>query len=298
MAMLEDDLVYFSTVATAGSLARASERLGVSQPALTKSMQRLERRLGVKLLSRSSRGIEVTDAGAAFLLRSRAISRELEVALQEARDVAGGQAGLLRIGATPAAANFALSALLPRLIEERPAARINFVSGFSDALLDAVANGDVELALLPLPERMDPSLEMLHLLEDDYQVVVNDQHPLAALASVSMSDLAGCQWAGSSRQEFARVQLERAFALEAIALPNLVLEANNLPALLLAVSRMPLVSMVNSHAVSAQSLPANVVMLPIRSEHIRCPIGMVWRRGYMSSIALRAKELLQAAARA
>ncbi|WP_272903900.1 LysR family transcriptional regulator [Pseudomonas petrae] len=168
--MLEDDLVYFSTVATAGSLARAAERLGVSQPALSKSMQRLERRLGVKLLSRSSRGIEVTDAGAAFLLRSRAISRELEVALQEARDVAGGQAGLLRIGSTPAAANFALSALLPRLIEERPAARVNFVSGFSDALLDAVANGDVELALLPLPERMDSSLDMLHLLEDDYQM--------------------------------------------------------------------------------------------------------------------------------
>ncbi len=295
--MLEDDLVYFSTVATAGSLARAAERLGVSQPALTKSMQRLERRLGVKLLLRSSRGIEVTDAGAAFLLRSRAISRELEVALQEARDVAGGQAGLLRIGATPAAANFALSTLLPRLIEERPAARVNFVSGFSDALLDAVANGDVELALLPLPERMDPSLEMLHLLEDDYYVVVNNQHPLAALQSVSLSDLAGCQWAGSSKHEFARVQLERALASEAIPLPNLVLEANNLPALLLAVSRMPLVSMVNSHAVSAESLPPNVVMLPIRSEQIRCPIGIVWRRGYMSSIAVRAKALLQAAAR-
>ena len=113
-----------------------------------------------------------------------------------------------------------------------------------------------------------------------------------------MGDLADCQWAGSSKHEFARVQLERAFALEAIALPNLVLEANNLPALLLAVSRMPLVSMVNSHAVLPESLPANVVMLPIRSEHIRCPIGMVWRRGYLSSIALRAKELLQAAARA
>jgi len=296
--MLEDDLVYFSTVASAGSLARAAERLGVSQPALTKSVQRLERRLGVKLLLRSSRGIELTDAGTAFLVRSRTISRELEVALQEARDVAGGQAGLLRIGATPAAANFALGSLLPRLIKERPAARINFVSGFSDALLDSVANGDVELALLPLPERMDPSLDMLHLLEDDYRIVVNDQHPLASLQSVSMGDLAGCQWAGSSKQEFARVQLERAFALEAIALPNLVLESNNLPALLLAVSRMPLVSMVNSHAVLPESLPANVVMLPIRSEHIRCPIGMVWRRGYLSSIALRAKELLQAAARA
>lgn len=294
--MLEDDLVYFSTVASAGSLARAAERLGVSQPALTKSVQRLERRLGVKLLVRSSRGIEVTDAGAAFLVRSRTISRELEDALQEARDVAGGHAGLLRIGATPAAANFALGALLPRLIEERPAARINFVSGFSDALLDAVASRDVELALLPLPDRLDSSLEMLHLLEDDYQLIVNDRHPLATLPSVAMRDLAGYQWAGSSKHEFARVQLERAFALEAIALPDLVLEANNLPALLLAVSRTALVSVINSHAVSAESLPANVVMLPIRSEHIRCPIGMVWRRGYLSSIALRAKELMQAAA--
>ncbi|MBC8982402.1 LysR family transcriptional regulator [Pseudomonas lurida] len=294
--MLEDDLVYFSTVATAGSLARAAERLGVSQPALTKSVQRLERRLGVKLVVRSSRGIEVTDAGSAFLLRSRTILRELEDALQESRDLAGGHAGLLRIGATPAAANFTLAALLPRLMEERPAARINFISGFSDALLDAVANRDVELALLPLPERMDSSLEILPLLEDDYLLILNDQHPLANRRIVSMGDLAGFQWAGSSKHEFARVQLERAFALEGIALPNLVFEANNLPVLLLAVSRTSLVSVINSRAVSPESLPANVVMLPIRSEHIRCPIGLVWRRGYLSSIALRAKELLQAVA--
>ena len=294
--MLEDDLVYFSTVATAGSLARAAERLGVSQPALTKSVQRLERRLGVKLLVRSSRGIELTDAGAAFLVRSRAISRELEDAQQEARDLAGGQAGILRIGATPAAANFTLAALLPRLIDERPAARINFVTAFSDALLDAVANRDVELALLPLPERVDPSLEVLHLLEDDYQLIVSDRHPLAGKCSVSMSDLASYQWAGSSKHEFARSQLERAFALEGIALPNLVFEANNLPALMLAVSRTSLVSVLNSRAVSPESLPANVVMLPICSEHIRCPIGLVWRRGYLSSIAQRAKALVQAAA--
>ena len=296
MSVLEDDLVYFVTVATAGSMARAAQRLGVTQPALTKSVQRLERRVGAKLLVRSARGTELTEAGSAFLARSRRITRELEDALQEARELGGGHAGVLRIGATPAAANFTLAALLPRLIDERPAARVNFVSGFSDALLDAVASRDVELALLPIPEQLDACLEMLHLLDDKYQLIVNDRHPLAALHSVTMNDLAGCQWAGSSKHEFARVQMERAFALDAIPLPSMVLEANNLPALLLAVSRMPLVSVVNSRAVSQESLPANVVMLPIRSEHIRCPIGMVWRRAYLSPIALRAKELLQAAA--
>jgi DNA-binding transcriptional LysR family regulator len=111
-----------------------------------------------------------------------------------------------------------------------------------------------------------------------------------------MADLADCAWAGSTAHEFARRQMERAFALHGMALPRLVVESNNMAALLKAVSRLPLASMVNPHSVSPASLPDNVVLLPIDSEHIRCPIGLVWRQGYLSSLASRARELLQAAA--
>jgi DNA-binding transcriptional LysR family regulator len=294
--MLEDDLAYFVAVAGAGSMARAAESLGVTQPALTKAIQRLERRVGVPLLVRSSLGAEPTEAGRAFLARSRALTRDLDDALQEARDLGNGSAGMLRIGSTPAGADFALDTLLPRLIEERPVARISFTSGFSDALLAAVAQREIELALMPMREQLPPGLASCHLIDDSYRLVVNRAHPLAARASVTMADLADCAWAGSTAHEFARRQMERAFALHGMALPRLVVESNNMAALLKAVSRLPLASMVNPHSVSPASLPDNVVLLPIDSEHIRCPIGLVWRQGYLSSLASRARELLQAAA--
>jgi DNA-binding transcriptional LysR family regulator len=294
--MLDDDLAYFVGVANAGSMARAAGRLGVTQPALTKAVQRLERRVGAVLMVRTSQGTELTEAGKAFLSRSRIMAREFEDAVDEARELCNGRAGLLRMGTTPAASNFALAALFPRLLDERPGARMHVTSGFSDTLLDAVGRRDLELALLPLPEKVDSSFETLHLLDDTYQLIVNDAHPLAGRASVTVEELGDCRWAGSSKHEFARAQLERAFALHGIPLPHIVVEANNLPTLLMAVSRMPLASLVNTQAVPKESMPKNLVMLPIQSEYTRCPIGIVWRRGYLSSIALRAREILQEAA--
>jgi DNA-binding transcriptional LysR family regulator len=294
--LLEDDLAYFVAVAGAGSMARAAERLGVTQPALTKAVQRLERRVGVPLLTRTTQGVEPTEAGRAFLSRSRALARDLDDALQEARDLGNGTAGVLRIGSTPAGADFALDTLLPRLIDERPVARVSFTSGFSDALLEAVGQREIELALLPLPSQLPAGLDSCHLIDDSYQLVVNQRHPLAGRASVTMADLAGCEWAGSTRHEYARTRMERAFTLHGMALPRIVVESNNMAALLLAVSRLPLASLVNPQSVARGTLPANVVMLPIVSEHIGCPIGLVWRHGYLSSLALRARELLQLAA--
>jgi DNA-binding transcriptional LysR family regulator len=309
--MLEDDLAYFVAVAGAGSMARAAERLGVTQPALSKAIQRLERRVGVPLLVRGAQGAEPTEAGRAFLARSRALTQDLDDAMQEARDLGNGSAGILRIGSTPAGADFALDTLLPRLIEERPVARISFTSGFSDALLAAVARREIELALLPMPylpgavpasghhgsmPELTPGLACRHLIDDSYRLVVNREHRLASQASVTMADLDGCTWASSTPHEFARKQMERVFALHGMALPRVVVESNNMAALLMAVSRLPLASLVNPHSVSPASLPANVVMLPIDSEHIRCPIGLVWRQGYLSSLALRARELLETAA--
>lgn len=245
--MLDDDIAYFIAVAGAGSMARAALGLGVSQPALTKAVQRLERRVGVALLLRSAQGTELTPAGHAFLARSRALASDLGDAVQEARDVGGGQAGLLRVGMTPAASDFLLRTLMPALLDARPAARLQFVSGFSDALLHALAGREIELALLPLPDQLDPSLDHLHLVDDSYSVIVNDAHRLARLDSIAIDDLADCRWAGSGRHEYARGQMERAFQLHGLPLPAVVVEANNLPAILLAVSRLPLVSVVNTH---------------------------------------------------
>jgi DNA-binding transcriptional LysR family regulator len=156
--MLDGDLAYFLSIASTGTLARAAEQLGISQPAVTKAIQRLERKVGVTLVERTARGSVLTEAGKIFHTRVLSVSMQLDSALQEARDIGGGHAGLLRIGATPATTSFALRSLFPTLLVERPAARVNVTTAFSDTLLDAIDKREVELAVCPLPETLDASM--------------------------------------------------------------------------------------------------------------------------------------------
>src|SRR3978361_1180123 len=124
MPMLGDDLDYFLALAATGTLTGTAQRLGISQPALSKAMQRLERKVGARLVTRSSRGAELTEAGRAVHDRLRVASQDMDDAVQEARNLGGNDAGLLRVGLTPATTDFALQALLPTLTAERPAASL------------------------------------------------------------------------------------------------------------------------------------------------------------------------------
>ncbi len=193
--MIDGDLTYFLTVASTGTLARAAEQLGISQPAVTKAIQRLERKVGVTLVERTARGSVLTEAGKVFHTRVSGVSMQLDSALQEARDIGGGHAGLLRIGATPATTSFALRSLFPTLLVERPAARFSVTTAFSDALLDAIDKREVELAVCPLPETLDASMAKEVLYDDHYSLMVSTAHPLAKRESVTVDDLVDCEWA-------------------------------------------------------------------------------------------------------
>lgn len=294
--MLDQDVEYFLAVAAVGSLATAAQRVGITQPALSKAIQRLERKVGVALITRSAQGSELTAAGAALQKRLRSMAKDADEALEHARDLGGGHAGLLRIGATPAATIFTLDALLPKLPHERPAARLSFTTAFSNELLTSLVQREIEVALCPLPEQIDPSLESELLFDDPYSLVVNLQHPLANQPSVSLEDLAECVWASSPLQEYARQQMEGLFAQRGLARPKVMMEVNSMPALFLAIAKTSMVGLINSRGVEPGYLPANVTLRPMLLEGIHCPVGVVWRRGHLSSIALRALQLIRLAA--
>lgn len=295
--MIDDDLTYFLTIANAGTLARAAEQLGISQPAVTKAIQRLERKVGVTLVERTARGSVLTEAGKIFQARVSGVSMQLDSAVQEARDIGGGHAGLLRIGTTPATTSFTLLALFPRLLEERPAARIHVTTAFSDALLDAVDRREVELAVCPLPEVLDTSMSREVLYDDQYRLVVSTAHPLAGRKSVTLEDLADCEWAASNRQEFARMQIEQAFAKHGYTSMRIVAEANSLAALIQIVSTTQLVSMINARTFDSSLSAFPVALIPIRLDGLRRQVGLIRRVGYLSSIAERAQAILRDTAR-
>ncbi|TFW05124.1 LysR family transcriptional regulator [Oxalobacteraceae bacterium OM1] len=294
--MLGDDLDYFLALAASRTFTSTAEKLGISQPALTKAIQRLERKVGVNLVMRTARGTELTEAGRAFYARVQTASRGLDEAIQEARDLGGGKAGLLRIGITPATTDFTLRALLPRLIEERPAAHISFTTAFAGSLMETVNRRDVEFAVCPVPERSNAALEYELLYEDPCRLMVNELHPLAGRDCVPLEELAEYEWAGTRKHEYTRAQIERAFTLRKLPLPRMVVEADTLAALILVVSQTRLVSMINLRSIQASALPDNVVVRPLSVEGMDRPIGIIRRAGYLSPIAVRAQELLREAA--
>ncbi|MFP3557545.1 LysR family transcriptional regulator [Paraburkholderia sp. SIMBA_049] len=295
--MIDGDLTYFLTIASAGTLARAAEQLGISQPAVTKAIQRLERKVGVTLVERTARGSVLTEAGKIFHTRVLGASMQLDSALQEVRDIGGGHAGLLRIGATPATTSFALRSLFPTLLVERPAARVNVTTAFSDTLLDAIDKREVELAVCPLPDALDASMAKEVLYDDHYSLMVSTTNPLADRESVTLHDLVECSWAASSRQEFARVQLEQAFAKQGYPRMRIVAEANSLAALILIVSTTRLVSLINARSFDLGPLPFDIAVRPIQFDGLQRQVGLIRRAGYLSPIAQRAQEILRNAAR-
>lgn len=298
MATLDPDIHYFIATATEGSLVRAAQSLGLTQPALSKSIKRLEKHLGVTLFNRTPRGSELTEAGRAFYGRVRTLSNAMDDAVMEARDLGGGHAGLLRLGITPAVSHFVLSALFPTLTTERPAAHIKVTTAFNHVLLGAIDRKELGLAVCPLPDDLPAEVEVDELYDDPFSAIMNEDHPLAKRGRLRMDDLIGCQWVGSGKQEVARRSLEQAAARHGLPQLSVPVEVNSLESLYTVVSRTQMVSLFNARFGSPSALPDNVVVVPLDLPGVHRRIGILRRRGYLSPIAQRAREILLDASQA
>src|SRR5204863_9580014 len=106
-------LKYFIAVAEEKHITRAAERLGIQQPPLSQRIKAIERELDVQLFHRKARGVELTDAGAAFLDEARATLAQLDLAIDSARRVARGEQGRMCVGVTSTSS---MHPLVPRAI--------------------------------------------------------------------------------------------------------------------------------------------------------------------------------------
>ena len=115
MTMELRHLRYFIAVAEEGHITRAAERLGMQQPPLSRQIKAIEREIDVQLFRRKARGVELTDAGRAFLDDARAMLGHLDHAFDTARRTARGEQGRISVGYTNSPA---FHPLVPRVIRE------------------------------------------------------------------------------------------------------------------------------------------------------------------------------------
>jgi DNA-binding transcriptional LysR family regulator len=183
-------LRYFVTVAEERHFGRAAERLHMAQPPLSQAIRQLEADVGAQLLHRTTRRVEVTDAGRAYLLRARAILDEVDAAADEARRVAAGSVGHLVIGCVGSATYSLLPGLSRTLATELPGVDFSFRGEMlAPDQVEALRSGVIDVALLRASVA-DHSLTVTVLRRDRLVVAVPVDHPLAGRRQVRAADLA------------------------------------------------------------------------------------------------------------
>ncbi len=182
-------LRYFVAVAEEQHFGRAAVRLHMAQPPLSQQIRALEADLGVQLLRRTTRRVELTEAGAAYLERARAILADVDDAGHLARLVAGGSVGRLSIGCVGSATYSLLPALARGLSEELPG--VDFAFRGEMLVPDEVSglrSGEIDIALLR-PPVADASIAVHHLRHERLMVALPSEHPLASRRRVAVREL-------------------------------------------------------------------------------------------------------------
>lgn len=180
------ELTYFVAVAEELNFGRAADRLGMAQPPLSRAIQRLERRLGVRLLDRTSRRVELTQAGETLLREGRKALTALTAAEQLTRRT--GTPGLV-LAVKPGGDGGILEKLLARCAAESLDVRPRLCGiGEQEHLL---RTGEADVALLHLPYDEPAGLATQVLLTDGEVVLLPATHPLADRAALTRADLAG-----------------------------------------------------------------------------------------------------------
>jgi len=182
-------LQVFLAVAEAGSFTRAAERIYLTQPAISKRIAALESEIGTRLFDRIGRGIHLTPAGEALLIRARHVLLELEDVKRGITNLSGSIAGELQVATSHHIGLHRLPGPLKQFHDSYKQVRLNLQFMDSEKACQAVAKGDLELAIVTLPPNTSVPLKTEKIWDDPLDIVVSPGHPLAREKRIKLEKL-------------------------------------------------------------------------------------------------------------
>lgn len=264
-----------------GSLHRASEKLGMTQPGLTKALREIESTFGTELFVRSKQGVYPNELGDCIIRYARLIDVDLGNLREEIDGVLRGSGGRVAVGAITGALHSVLITALSQLRKLQPALSIDVRENISLDLLAQLREGRIDLAIgRTTVGGQAEQFDYEPLLDEKVAVAVGPQHALANARKVSWEQLAKCRWIFYPGSMPLRKLLEREFREADLPLPAYPTEtASSLATMLMLKEDPQLVALMSSGTMDfceehhiARRLP-----LEIRSRHE--PYGIVTRRG-------------------
>ena len=270
-------LAYFVAVVDEAHFTRAAERLRIAQPAVSQQIRRLETELGERLLHRDRRTVALTPAGEALLPYARAALAQVEHGRQAVAALRGLVTGNLRVGLVMPLPDRRVVRAIGAFGRRYPGIELTLVEDETDALLEALAAGDVQAAFLGLGPGQEPpdGLEAIVVAREPAVIVVHPQHPLAARSSVRLTVLRDEPIVTLTRASRLRTVLEAVCRQEGFT-PRIVAETSDLTVMIQLVAEGVGVALMPR---SGREDVTDVVALPVTRPTLERRIVLVWRPG-------------------
>jgi len=281
------------------SILRASRRLNLTQPTVSKALQDVEATLGVALFERSNRGLDPTAYGEIFARHAKIVLAQLRHAAEELESRRAGYSGKVTVGTLLAASASILPDAIALLKKQRPAVAISIVVGTYDILLPSLLVGDLDMVLGRMPEE---GRSRALVYEDFYSepvcLVVRHGHPLTRKRRLGLRELANEAWLLPLPETTLRRQIERAFLDAGAPLPRNVIESVSILTNRVLLRKSDCIGVMPYHVALDDVEHGLLSILPVKLKSIESPVGAILRApGELPPAASALLECLRIAAR-
>jgi DNA-binding transcriptional LysR family regulator len=281
-------LRYFVAVGEDQHYGRASRRLGVAQPALSRQIQDLEREIGFKLFDRMPRGVKLSAAGELFLKDARRILQDVGDATTRAARLARGQSGTLRVGF---AENVSWQGVVPesfrRFREHQSGADLQLQPAASLEQLEAIRSGRLDAGFVNFMPKADADLDQLAVGRQQVELALPKRHPLTRLKKLRLRDLTDAPFIWFPRRASPAFydRLMHECYRGGLKSPRIIQEGLNEATILSLVSTGLGVGWVLGSA--RWRCPQTVAVLPVVDLNMPVSLALAWRRDNTSPLLAR-----------
>lgn len=184
------DLKYLVALADTGHFGKAADRSFISQPTLSAQLKKLEEYLGVKLVERQPKNVQLTEVGKQIVVRARRMLDEGDEIVALARNYTDPFAGKLKLALIPTIGPYLLPRVMQKIRRALPHLGLMLYEHQTEQLLRRLREGEIDLGVMALPVSQD-GLEARELYQEAFTVALPQNHPLAAKSAIKVQDLKG-----------------------------------------------------------------------------------------------------------
>ena len=280
-------LVHIAAIVDARTFALAAEKLGTTQPALSRTVAEIERRTGTPLFERGRRPLVPTEVGRALADQGRAIRAATNQATSLLERMSEGDFGTVRLGAPPFLCDRLLSGVIARFLATHQGVRIVLTPEFFPSLQVLLISDQFDAIVGPMT-LVDRSLG-LHIeeLTDDANVIVcRSQHPLAKRRRVTVADLEASRWISHSTASTLHTDMQAALTAAGVARLSFCFESSSAGAVVSVLLGTDSLTMLPRNAVAELIADRQIKVLPFQHLSVARPIGIITLANRIPSAAL------------